>query len=91
MSYDAYKLDLPKLTDEQRQANKEIHAHLLAAHRALERGDEKKAENNFISATQISEAAGIPHFGRYSLQQLTRRAETHKLREHERKFKERYS
>jgi hypothetical protein len=70
--------------------NRVINAHLLAAERALERGDEKKAENNLNSATQLSEMCAIPHFGRYNLQAVLARRGKAELREQAQQFKDRF-
>jgi len=69
-------------------ANRQVAAHLFTAGRHLERDNHSKAEEHLIAATQLCEAHGIPHFGRYSLQQITRRAEQHKLYERERALKD---
>ena len=49
-------------------AHQQIHAHL----RAAERTPHKRAQH-LIAATQLAEAAGIPHFGRWSEQSIVRR------------------
>ncbi len=70
--------------------HREINAHLHTAQRHIERGEYVKAEQHLIAATAHSEANGIPHFGRYSLQQILRRAGQHELQEQQAKFKERF-
>jgi hypothetical protein len=62
--------------------HQDIQAHLSAA----ERTPHKRAQH-LIAATQHAEAAGIPHFGRWSEQQVLRRAAQHAQRESERRFK----
>lgn len=53
-----------------------INAHLLAA----ERNPLKRAQH-LLAATQHAEANGIPHLGRWTQQQITRRAGQHELHE----------
>ena len=57
-------------------SHREISAHLLAADR-----NRLKHTQHLTAATQLANAAGIPHFGRWNDQQITRRAAQHALEE----------
>ncbi|HEX4268435.1 MAG TPA: hypothetical protein VHY36_11145 [Steroidobacteraceae bacterium] len=62
----------------------EVQAHLNAADR-----NPAKREQHLIAATQHAELSGhIPHFGRWSVQQITRREEQKRLEVEERKLKD---
>jgi hypothetical protein len=62
----------------------QINAHLMAAERnPLKRGQ------HLLAATQYAEANGIPHFGRWSEESITKRAAIQRLRAEERRIKNR--
>jgi hypothetical protein len=70
-------------------ANRQINAHLVAAQRHIERGEDAKAEQHLVAATQTSEVNGIPHFGRYTLSAMQARGGVRAQSDHERKLKNR--
>jgi hypothetical protein len=80
---------IPELTEAQKEANRQINAHLHTAGRHIERGNDDKAEEHLIAATQHCEANGIPHFGRYNVSAIHARQARHDQREHERQLKNR--
>lgn len=77
---------IPELTEAQREANRQVDAHLLAARRHIERGNPDKADEHFTAATQTCEAHGIPHWGRYSLSAIHARHASHEQRYLERRI-----
>lgn len=62
---------------------REIDAHLRAAER-----NELKRGQHLIAATQYAEANKVPHFGRWSERDITRRTEQQRLRAEERRLKD---
>lgn len=69
--------------------DRQIHAHLHTAGRHMERNNHDKAEQHYIAATQLSEGAGIPTWGRWTLASIMTREARHTLRERDRKIKNR--
>lgn len=79
---------IPELTEAQKDANRQIGAHLHTAGRHLERGNHDKADEHFVAATQLCETHGIPHFGRYSVSAVRARQAAHDQRAEEKRIKD---